>query len=165
MVKPQLLDIYQEVCCSLLPVPRTTDAYSPTYSCTLRLLFRPATHFLSTLAKAKEHTHPATREISVLLITALNGMPSSEDYEREADYFDAHRQWKTGLHRLQRAVSKHASGPRYEGRAELEELVALVGGDPRALINLSQSCGMSWRDAICVYGIWIQPSMTRKDLP
>jgi nuclear pore complex protein Nup85 len=92
-------------------------------------------------------------------------MPNSEDYGREADYFDAHRQWKTGLHRLQRAVSKHASGPRYEGRAELEELVALVGGDPRALISLSQACGMSWRDAICVYGIWIQPSMTRKDLP
>jgi nuclear pore complex protein Nup85 len=92
-------------------------------------------------------------------------MPNSEDYDREADYFDAHRQWKTNLHRLQRAVAKHAGGPTYEGKAELEELVALVGGDPRALVDLSHACGMSWRDAICVYGIWIQPSMTRKDLP
>jgi hypothetical protein len=93
-------------------------------------------------------------------------MPNSEDYDREADYFDAHRLWKTNLHRLQRAVNKHASGgARYEGKLELEGLVALVGGDPHALIGLANDCGMSWRDAICVYGIWIQPGMTRKDLP
>ncbi|KIM23665.1 hypothetical protein M408DRAFT_332267 [Serendipita vermifera MAFF 305830] len=132
-------------------------------SCTLRLLFRPATHFLRTLSTS--HSHPATREISALLVTALNGMPNSEDYDREADYFDAHRQWKTGLHRLQRAVSKHATGPRYEGKSELEELVALVGGDARVLVSLCNACGMGWRDAICVYGIWIQPSMTRTNLP
>jgi len=133
------------------------------YSCTLRLLFRPATHFLGTLSSS--HTHSATREISARLVEALNGMPNSEDYDREADYFEAHRQWKTTLHRLQRAVSKHATAGRYEGKAELEELAALVGGDSRALVSMCNACGMGWRDALCVYGIWIQPSMTRANLP
>ena len=92
-------------------------------------------------------------------------MPNSEDYDREADYFDAHRQWKTGLHRLQRTAAKHATGGRYEGKNELEELVALVGGDARVLISLCTACGMGWRDATCLYGIWVQPSMTRTNLP
>jgi len=159
--------IKRSVMCSFIPVAQTIDSperrLTIWHSCTLRLLFRPATHFLSSLAA--NHTHPATREISALLVTALNGMPNSEDYAREADYFDAHRQWKTGLYRLQRAVSNHATGARYEGKAELEEIVALVGGDSRVLMNMCNACGMSWRDAICVYGIWIQPSMTRLNLP
>ncbi|PVF94818.1 hypothetical protein CPB86DRAFT_828365 [Serendipita vermifera] len=130
-------------------------------SCIIRLVFRPVTHFLSRMANS--HNSPATKEIAELISTALNGMPSSEDYEQEMDYFDAHRQWKISLHRLNRAIQKH-SNARYEGKVDLEEIARLINGDVEALRQICLSCGLSWRDALCVYGIWVQHNMTRQDL-
>jgi nuclear pore complex protein Nup85 len=112
---------------------------------------------------ANSHSSPATKEVAELISTALNGMPSSEDYEQEMDYFDAHRQWKTSLYRLTRVTEKHAN-TRYEGKVEMEEITRLIRGDPDALRQICLSCGLTWRDAVCVYGIWVQHNLTRQGL-
>ncbi|KAG8818697.1 hypothetical protein FRC19_010396, partial [Serendipita sp. 401] len=131
-------------------------------SCTVRLIFRPVTHYLKQLSE--EHEHPATREIADLIVAALDGMPSSEDYDQDADFFDALRQWKTSLHRLTRAKEKHSKS-HYEGSVDMEEIVSLIAGKPDALQRICKSCDMTWREAICVYGVWVHPQLTRNDLP
>ncbi|CAG7850039.1 SubName: Full=Uncharacterized protein {ECO:0000313/EMBL:CCA72786.1} [Serendipita indica DSM 11827] len=131
-------------------------------TCTIRLIFRPVTHFLKRMASA--HTNPATREMADLIVTTLDQMPSSEDYEQESDYFDSLRAWKTGHHRLTRARERHAKSL-YEGKAEMEDITNLITGKTGTLVRMCTECGMSWREAICVFGIWVHPRMTRHDLP
>lgn len=87
-------------------------------------------------------------------------MPNSEEYEETTDYYDAHRQWKTGLYRLTMAVEKHAN-THYEGKTEMGEMVGLINGDGDSLQRICDACGLSWRDAICVWGIWVQPKLNR----
>ncbi len=99
-----------------------------------------------------------------LIVATLDQMPSSEDYEQEPDYFDSMRAWKTGHHRLTRARDKHANSL-YEGKAEMEKITNLITGEPGTLVRMCIECGMSWREAICVFGIWVHPRMTRHDLP
>ncbi|KAG8832153.1 hypothetical protein FRC17_001905 [Serendipita sp. 399] len=114
-------------------------------SCTVRLIFRPVTHYLKQLSE--EHEHPATKEIADLIVAALDGMPSSEDYNRDADFFDALRQWKTNLYRLIKAQEKHSSS-HYEGSVDMEEIVSLITGKPGSLQRICRSCDMSWREAL-----------------
>jgi len=91
-------------------------------------------------------------------------MPNSEEYDESADFFDAHRQWRVGLHRLNMAVEKHST-TLYEGKTEMGELVALINGNAEGLQRICDSCGLSWRDAVCVWGIWVQPRLDRRGLP
>lgn len=120
------------------------------------------THFLKKLCES--HNNAATKEIATLIVAGLNSMPSSEEYDLESDYSDAHRQWKTSLHKLQQAIEKHANS-RYDGKADMEEIAMLMEGSAGILQKLCVSCGLTWRDAICVYGIWIHPRLTREELP
>jgi len=92
------------------------------------------------------------------------GMPNLENFQHDQDFYDAHRLWKTGLHRVRRECVKHKDA-KYEGKADLEEMLCLLEGDTRTLYEICERTGGGFREAVCVWGIWINEGLMREQLP
>ena len=78
--------------------------------------------------------------------------------------YDAHRLWKTGLRKVQRECAKHKDS-KYEGKADLEEMSCLLEGGTRTLYEIYERNGAEFREAVCVWGIWINEGLSRTHPP
>ena len=128
----------------------------------LRCVLEPVSLLLGIVSE--KHPSVATREVTSLILRAIMGMPNLENFQHDLDFYDAHRLWKTGLHKLRRECAKHKDA-KYEGKADLQEMLCLLEGNTRTLYEICERTGGGFREAVCVWGIWINEGLSREQLP
>jgi nuclear pore complex protein Nup85 len=142
-------------------------------SCVLRGIPKSAVYFLKKLST----THPSRvlRRLVTELIPILTKHPRSKDYTTEHEFLASYRRWKEQLLKhFRRHVDEledydgDGQGERREEgewRSAIEIICSIMEGDKQTLFTLCKDQEWGWREALGVWGVWIDIRFTREALP
>jgi nuclear pore complex protein Nup85 len=129
----------------------------------MRGLTSTAVHFLNILAR--ESQSPYLQHVIQLIISLLHGLPRSSQCETDEAFFVLRRQWAEELATLRIAMDELPHEERnIPFLQELDDLAAIMSGNRRVLIKLCRECGGGWKEALCVWGMWIRIGLRRSGL-
>lgn len=136
--------------------------------------------FFSTAATVLQSYMTQTRSATLQSITSdtiqiLQTVPRSTVFTTEQAFFAAHRHWHTsvrvflsGIQRQMDAVeselqdaSASPSDERLELEAQFRCLLELLCGVQERILEFSED----WKEALCAWGILVQPAIKRDDVP
>ena len=137
------------------------DVLTAIFSSTIRGLSKGALHFFSVLSK---HPSQALHRFAPRLIPILEAHPRSTNYATEQEYLSAHRRWKASLRPLK---SELGDLPDEEWQRALVDILGILDGQREVVLRIcsEEEGGHGWREALSVWGIWVQPDFRRRDLP
>ena len=132
--------------------------------CILRGLSAGALHFFALLAS---HPSPELRSIIALIPRVLNAQPRSTSFSTENEFFVAHRRWLQEVRQLRVEVDMLDDGDgRGEWREGLEDMMGVLEGKQDVIVRMcsDEEGGHGWREAVGVWGIWVNVELRRDDL-
>ncbi|KZW00006.1 hypothetical protein EXIGLDRAFT_723166 [Exidia glandulosa HHB12029] len=129
----------------------------------LRGMARSAVHFL---AKLENHPSPYLQHLAGSLVPLLGAHPRSSAYGMDNEFFLAWRQWKERVAVLRREFD---AMPQREGvdewRAEVSDILGILEGNAEVVLRSCKDSEAGWREAVCVWGVWVRVGLRRDDLP
>ncbi|EJD50257.1 hypothetical protein AURDEDRAFT_160791 [Auricularia subglabra TFB-10046 SS5] len=128
------------VALAALDAPWADAAFWPYIArCVLRGLGRSAVHFL---AKLDSHPSPYLQHIANTL-----------------------RQWKERVAVLRREFDALPPREGGEWRAGLADVLGILEGNAEVVVRCCRESEEGWREAVCVWGVWVRVGLRRDDLP
>ncbi|KAG8869065.1 hypothetical protein FRB97_001630 [Tulasnella sp. 331] len=132
---------------------------------TIRCLSEGAARFIKMLSS---HSSLTLRQIAPHLQRALSSHPRSTSFNTEQEFYTAHRRWRGTVRGLREQLNvRDENDGRGEWREGLEDLVGVLEGDKDAVLKVCDEDygGYGWREAVSVWGIWVDVEVKRADLP
>lgn len=130
--------------------------------CVLRGLGRSAVHFL---AKLDGHPSPYLQHIAHSLVPLLAAHPRSSAFAMDNEFFLAWRQWKERVAVLRREFDALPRAEGAEWRAGLADVLGILEGNAEVVVRCCRESEAGWREAVCVWGVWVRVGLRRDDLP
>lgn len=127
-------------------------------SCILRGLTRAAVVFLENL---KRHPSKTLVQHSETLLSFLNTHPRSTKFTTEHDFFDAWRQWKSRVVAFRKRLEKLSEEENEDWLPWILEIVQIMEGDKAMIKRYCESYDEGWKEAICVWGVWVDVGLRR----
>lgn len=162
---------------SALEEPWTDQDFWPTLNkCILRGLSTTSLAFLRRVAS--HHPSSALRLfVKTELVPVLEIHPRSSDYQREAGFIAAHARWRERVAEARTAFdtvveaeaegSGEVEGDEDEWARWMDELLGVLEGDASVVFALCSEAvedGWGFREAIGVWGVWVDVSLKRTQL-
>ncbi|GJJ11510.1 hypothetical protein Clacol_005743 [Clathrus columnatus] len=126
--------------------------------CILRGLTRAAVVFLESL---KQHPSKALVQHAETLINFLTTHPRSTKFTTEHDFFSAWRQWKARVSAFRKRLEGLLENENEEWLSWVLEIVQIMEGDKATIKRYCESFDEGWKEAICVWGVWVDVGMRR----
>ncbi|QRV74335.1 nuclear pore complex protein Nup85 [Ceratobasidium sp. AG-Ba] len=158
---------------SALPEPWSDPDFWPTLNkCVLRGLSTSALGFLRRVAA----NHPSSSLRALIhdeIVPVLEIHPRSSEFQRESAFVAAHARWRERVAGVRTAYDKAVDGDAGGDEDEdewprwIDELLGVLEGDAGvvfALCNEAVEDGWGFREAIGVWGVWIDVGLKRTQL-
>lgn len=112
-------------------------------------------------------SHPSLtlRNLAPQLQRILSSHPRSTSFATEQEFYTAHRRWKASVKGLREQLDVIQDAE--EWREGLNDLVGVLEGDKDVILKVCDEDygGFGWREAVSVWGIWVDVEIKRQDLP
>ncbi|KAG9033438.1 hypothetical protein FRB95_014804 [Tulasnella sp. JGI-2019a] len=131
---------------------------------TIRCLSEGAVRFIKMLTS---HPSLTLRQIALNLQRVLSSHPRSTSFNTEQEFYAAHRRWRGTVRGLREQLNVlEENDGRGEWREGLEDLVGVLEGDKDVILKVcdEEYGGYGWREAVAVWGIWVDVEVKRLDL-
>jgi nuclear pore complex protein Nup85 len=130
--------------------------------CVLRGLSRTALIFFEGL---KKHPSPLMGKQAETLINILSSHPRSTNFDTEQEFFYAWRQWKTKAAGFRKQLELISDEDGEDWLPWLLEIAHIMEGDKDTIIRYCESYEEGWKEAVCVWGVWVDVGLRRQTLP
>ena len=132
----------------------------------MRCLLKSSTFFFRSLLN---HPSEYLQNIADKIISILHAHPRQRNFRTEKDFFIASRRWKDKIKTLRIELDRVPENDRFDGFENwwenISDLLGILEGREDVLKRVCIDLGGSWKEIICVYGIWIDVSLRRSELP
>ena len=132
------------------------------HRCVLRGLLPTASIFLEGLKK-----HPSTlmSHQADTLINVLSSHPRSNSFDTEQEFFYTWRQWKSKIAGFRKKLELISDQDGGDWLPWLLEIAHIIEGDKATILRYCESYEEGWKEAICVWGIWVDIGLRRQNIP
>ena len=127
---------------------------------------KPSLFFLGRLA---DHPSENLQHISDKLIELLERHPRQQYYTTEKEFFTKSRRWRDKMRSLRIELDRVPESDRNDGFENwwenVSDLLGILEGREEVLKRVCIDLGGTWKEIICTYGIWVDVTLRRSDLP
>lgn len=99
------------------------------------------------------------------LINILSSHPRSTNFGTEQEFFYSWRQWKTKATGFRKQLELISDEDGEDWLPWLLEIAHILEGDKDTIIRYCESYEEGWKEAICVWGVWVDVGLRRQTLP
>ena len=128
----------------------------------MRGLSRPAIIFIEGLRK---HPSKFMGQQAESLIRLLTSHPRSNNFTTEQEFFHAWRQWKGRVVAFRKKLDSFTDEDGREWLSWLLDIARILEGDKATIKRYCESYEEGWKEAICVWGVWVDVGLRRQTVP
>ncbi|PAV19573.1 hypothetical protein PNOK_0450700 [Pyrrhoderma noxium] len=133
---------------------------------TLRGLLKSSIFFLSCLSN---HPSSSLQLLAEKLVDLLNYHPRLKNFNTEKEFSVSSRRWRERAKALRIDLDRVPEDDRDDGFENwwdnVSDLLGILEGRSDILQRVCMDIGGGWKEYICAYGVWVDVSMRRSDLP
>lgn len=127
---------------------------------------KSSTFFLRSLF---DHPSENLQRIARRLVALLEKHPRQRNFSTEKEFLATSRRWKDKVKALRIELDRVPERDRsdhFENWWEnVSDMLGILEGREDILQRICIELGGGWKEIICVYGIWVNVSLRRADLP
>lgn len=124
----------------------------------MRGLTRAAVAFVEGLKR-----HPSSLMCQQVepLIDLLTSHPRSMSYSTEHEFFSARRQWKPRVLAFKKKLGSLSDEEGGDWLPWIREIIHILEGDEATIKGFCESYPEGWKEAICIWGVWVDVGLRR----
>ncbi|KAF8587870.1 hypothetical protein K439DRAFT_1630322 [Ramaria rubella] len=126
--------------------------------CILRGLSRTALIFFESL---KKHPSSFMSEQAETLISLMTSHPRSNRFGTEHEFFYTWRQWKSRVVGFKKKLDSISDADGGDWLPWLLEITHILEGDKVTIKRYCESYEEGWKEAVCVWGVWVDVGLRR----